>query len=63
MGSTSEINKITYNNRLIMVKFKAESNDIVVIQVYFPTTEAKDNKIDEIYEGLEELCKLAKVTT
>ncbi|KAL4107862.1 hypothetical protein QTP88_018144 [Uroleucon formosanum] len=43
-----------------MVKFKAEPSDIVVIQVYFSTTEAEDNEIEEMYAGLEELCKLAK---
>lgn len=54
------INKIAYNDRPIMVKFKAEPSDIVIIQVYFPTTEAEDNEIDEMYARLEELCKLAK---
>lgn len=52
--------KIAYNDRLIMVKFKAEPSDIVIIQVYFPSTEAEDNEIEEMYARLEELCKLAK---
>ncbi|XP_025425942.1 uncharacterized protein LOC112694624 [Sipha flava] len=38
-----------------MVKFKAEPRDIVVIQAYFPTTEAEDNEIEEMHAGLEEL--------
>ncbi|KAL4149828.1 hypothetical protein QTP88_003684 [Uroleucon formosanum] len=54
------INKIAYNDRLIMVKAKAEPSDIVIIQVYFPTTEAEDNEIEDMYAGLEELCKLTK---
>ncbi|KAL4083943.1 hypothetical protein QTP88_029259 [Uroleucon formosanum] len=54
------INKIAYNDRLIMVKVKAEPSDIVIIQVYFPTTETEDNEIEEMYAGLEELCKLTK---
>jgi hypothetical protein len=45
-----------------MVKFKAEPRDIVVIQAYFPTTEAEDNEIEEMHAGLEELCKLVKGT-
>lgn len=45
------INKLAYNDRLIMVKFKAEPSDIVVIQVYFPTTEAEDGEIEEMYAG------------
>jgi exonuclease III len=43
-----------------MIKYKAEPRDIVVIQVYFPTTEAEENEIEEMYARLEELCKLAK---
>lgn len=54
------INKIAYNDRLIKVKLNAEPNDIVIIQVCFPTSEADDNKIKKMYAGLEELCKLAK---
>jgi len=53
-------NKIAYNYKLATVKLKTKSSDIVIIQVYFPTTEADDNKIEEMYTGLKELCKLVK---
>jgi len=54
------VNKITYNDRLILIKLRAKPNDIVLIQVYFPTSDAEDDAIEEVYSGLEELCKLAK---
>lgn len=43
------INKIAYNDRLIMVKCKVKPSDIVIIQVYFPTTEADDNEVKQMY--------------
>ncbi|KAL4141626.1 hypothetical protein QTP88_004234 [Uroleucon formosanum] len=33
---------------------------LVLIQVYFPTSDAENDAIEEVYSGLEELCKLAK---
>jgi len=39
---------------------RSKPNDIVLILVYFPTSYAEDEAIEEIYSGLEELCKLAK---
>ncbi|KAL4085334.1 hypothetical protein QTP88_027193 [Uroleucon formosanum] len=39
---------------------KAKSNDIVLIQVYFPTSDAEDDATGKVYVGLEKLCKLAK---
>jgi len=54
------VNKITYNDRLILIKLRAKPNDIVLIQVYFPTSDAEDDAIEEFYSVLEELCKLAK---
>ncbi|VVC29974.1 Endonuclease/exonuclease/phosphatase,Reverse transcriptase domain [Cinara cedri] len=54
------VSKITYKDRLILIKLRAKPNDIVLIQVYFPTSDAEDDAIEEVYSGLEELCKLAK---
>lgn len=54
------MNKITYKDRLILIKIRTKPNDIVLFQVYFPTLNAKDDAIEEVYSGLEELCKLAK---
>lgn len=54
------INKIAYNDRLIIGKHKTKPSNIVIIEVYFLTIEADNNEIEEIYARLEELCKLAK---
>lgn len=54
------MNKITCNDRLILIKLRTKPNDIVLFQVYFPTSDAEDDAIEEVYSGLEELCKLAK---
>jgi len=50
------VNKINYNDRLILTKFRVKPKDILLIQVYFLISEAEDDGIEEVYFGLEELC-------
>ena len=38
------------SDRLLFVKIAAQPVDIVVIQVYMPTSKAEDKDIDDIYE-------------
>ena len=38
-----------------MVKIKAEPVDLIIIQVYFPTTGHDDEEVENLYEALEEL--------
>lgn len=46
-----------------MIKHRAKPKDIVLIQVYFSTSDAEDGAIEVVYPGLKELsfCKLAKI--
>ena len=43
------------NNRMILVHFQGKPFDITVIQVYAPTTNAKEAEVDQFYEDLEDL--------
>lgn len=43
-----------------MIKLRAKPNDIVLIQVYFPTSGAEGDATEKVYFGLEKLWKLAK---
>jgi len=52
------INKNAYNDRLVLIKLKANPNNTIIIQVYFPT-DADENNIEEMYAGLEDFCNLA----
>lgn len=45
------------NERLIMVKLSSTPVDIVIIQVYMPTSQHKDEEIEEMYEAIEEVMK------
>ena len=40
------------NNRMILVHFQGKPFNIIVIQVYAPTTNAKEAKADRFYEDL-----------
>ena len=40
---------------LISVHFEGKPFNITVIQVYAPTTNAKESEVDQIYEELEDL--------
>ena len=43
---------------MILVRFQGKSFDITVIQVYAPTTDAKEAEVDQFYEDLEDLQEL-----
>ena len=40
---------------LIKVKIKAEPVDIMIIQVYMPTTNHEEEEVENMYESLEEV--------
>ena len=44
---------------MILVRFQGKSFNITVIQVYAPTTDAEEAEIDQLYEDLEDILKLA----
>ena len=46
------------NNRMISVHFQGKPFNIIVIQVYAPTTNAKRAEVDQFYEDLQDLLKL-----
>ena len=43
------------NNRMILVYFQDKSFNSTVIQVYAPTTNAKEAEVDQFYEDLQDL--------
>ena len=51
-----------YGSRMIEVKIKAEPVDIVIIQIYMPTTTHEDEEVDDMYERLEEILDRTKGT-
>ena len=48
------------NDRLIMIKISAMPVDIVVIQVYMPTTEHEDEEIEEMYDQIDNIINKQK---
>jgi len=46
------------NNRIISVCFQGKTFSITVIQVYAPTTNAKEGEVEWFYEDLQDLLKL-----
>ena len=46
------------NDRMISIRFQGKPFNIVVIQVYSPTTDAKQAEADQFYEDLENLLEL-----
>ena len=43
------------SDRIISVKIQADPVDLVIIQVYMPTSAHEDDEVDEIYDRIEEL--------
>ena len=46
------------NNRMIPVRFQGKPFNIIVIQVYAPTINAEEAKIEQFYEALQDLLEL-----
>ena len=46
------------NDRMISVRFQGKPFSITVIQVYAPTTNAKEAEVEWFYEDLQDLLKL-----
>ena len=47
------------NDRMISVRFQGEPFNITVIQVYAPTSNAEEAKVERFYEDLQDLLELA----
>ena len=47
--------KIVYNDRIIAIKLQAEPINILMIQVYMPTSEHEDDEVEELYGVIEEI--------
>jgi len=43
------------NDRMVLVSFQGKSFSITVIQVYAPTTNAKEAEVERFYEDLQDL--------
>ena len=46
------------NDRMISVRFQGKPFNIIVIQVYAPTSNAKEAEIEQFYEDLQDLLEL-----
>ena len=46
------------NDRMISVRFQGKSFNITVIQVYAPTSNAEEAKVEQFYEDLQDLLEL-----
>jgi hypothetical protein len=54
-GKLSVVKKSIYSDRIIAVKFKAETVSILIVQVYMLTLEYEDDEVEELYEITEEI--------
>jgi len=51
----SVVKKIVVNDRIIAIKLQAEPINILRMQVYVPTSEHEDDKVEELYGVIEEI--------
>ena len=54
---------VLQNDRLLLVKTQAEPVDLIISQVYTPTSTHEDNEVEEMYEQLDYLIKAEKGNT
>ncbi|PNF33686.1 hypothetical protein B7P43_G12051 [Cryptotermes secundus] len=51
----SVVKKIDCNDRIIALKLKAEPVDILIMQVYMPTSEYENDEVEKVYDTTEEI--------
>ena len=51
----SVVKEIVCNDRVNAVKLKAESENILIVQVYRPTSEYEDAEVEKLYDATEEI--------
>ena len=51
----SVVKKTVYNDRIIVIKLQAEPINILMMQVYMPTSEHEDDEVEELYDVIEEI--------
>jgi exonuclease III len=51
----SVVKKSVYSDRVIAVKLKAEPVSTLIVQVYMPTSEYEDDKVEGLYDVIEEI--------
>jgi len=50
------VDKVIYDgDRLMLVKLRGNPTDVVILQIYMPTSEAEQELVDAMYEKVEEL--------
>ena len=53
---------VNHSDRLLLVRVEADPVDIVLLQVYMPTSAEKDEEIESMYEQIEGLIRQGKAT-
>jgi exonuclease III len=51
----SVVKKIVCNDRIIDLKLKVELADILIMEVYVPTSEYEDDEVEKLYDTIEEI--------
>jgi len=59
----SAVKKTVHNDRIIATKLQAESINILMMQVYMPTSEHEDDEAEELYDITEEILEDGKGDT
>ena len=55
---TGVVTHVEYvSKRLMMIKINAEPVDVMIIQVYMPTSTADEEDIEQMYDQIEEIMK------
>jgi exonuclease III len=49
----SVVKKIMCNDRITAVKLNAEPANVLIVQVYMPTSDYEDKEVDKLYDKIE----------
>jgi len=48
------------NERILLIKIETQNGSLIILHVYFPTSNGTEEEIESMYEQIEDTLKLAK---
>lgn len=58
--SVNIVNMLHVNDRILFIKIKTQTGSLMILQVYFTTSNCTEEELESMYEQIEDLLKLTR---
>lgn len=54
------VNTLHMNDRILFIKIKTQTGSLIILQVYFPTSNSTEEELESMYEQIKDTLKLTR---